>query len=218
MNTIIPAIIPRSESHLRDEIRKLITTTIGFQIDITDGVFTPHTSWPYCDDADISAIADVVAQCDIEFDLMVNNPEELIGDFCALSPARVVFHTESSDAIHTCIEHVRAHCPRTQVGIALLNDTPFSIIEHHVDAIDYVQLMGIAHIGAQGADFDPRVIKRCEELKATHPHIFISIDGSMNETTIPKVRTAGADRFVVGSAIFGADDPVAAFHTLQHVA
>jgi ribulose-phosphate 3-epimerase len=77
--------------------------------------------------------------------------------------------------------------------------------------------MGIHNIGSQGQPFDTEVLERIKELKNLFPELTISIDGSVNEKTIPLLRAAGADRFVSGSAILNTEDPVAAYERLSRL-
>ena len=112
--------------------------------------------------------------------------------------------------------HRKAHSYR--LGVSLLNDTPLSAIMPFLDRVDYVQLMGIARIGSQGAPFDRRVLDRIRTLRTTSPDIPISIDGAVREETIGQLAAAGAERFVVGSAIFAAASPHRAYHRLAALA
>jgi ribulose-phosphate 3-epimerase len=83
---------------------------------------------------------------------------------------------------------------------------------------DYVELMGIDEIGRQGQPFDERVLQRIRDIKAKYPDLEVSIDGSVNEDTLPRLKEAGADRFVVGSAILNAENPEAMHKKLSRLA
>ena len=78
--------------------------------------------------------------------------------------------------------------------------------------------MGIADIGAQGQPFNERVLERIKQLRATYTDVVISIDGSMNEETIPQARAAGADRFAVGSALLTASNRMLQYQKLEQLA
>ena len=80
---------------------------------------------------------------------------------------------------------------------------------------DCIQLMGIAEIGAQGQPFDESVIEKIQTVKQRFPHKPITIDGSVNADTIVRLKEAGADRFIVGSAITLQEDPYAAHQSLH---
>jgi pentose-5-phosphate-3-epimerase len=75
--------------------------------------------------------------------------------------------------------------------------------------------MGIHEIGAQGQPFDTTVLEKITAVKAAYPEKPVTIDGSVNEHTIVKLKEAGADRFIVGSAITLQPDPAAAHKALS---
>ena len=93
-----------------------------------------------------------------------------------------------------------------ELGLAINTTTPLSAIEQYLDRIDFVQCMGIEHIGQQGEPFDPRVLEQIKSLRSIYPEIIISVDGSVNEDTAPLLVQAGANRLVVGSALIHSYD------------
>jgi ribulose-phosphate 3-epimerase len=66
--------------------------------------------------------------------------------------------------------------------------------------------MSIGHIGFQGQAFDPKVIEKIKEVKEKYPSMIISIDGGVSLDIAKTLINAGANRLVIGSAIFGAED------------
>jgi pentose-5-phosphate-3-epimerase len=74
--------------------------------------------------------------------------------------------------------------------------------------------MGIREIGAQGLPFNEEVLTTIGLLKERFPNKMISIDGSVNAATITRLKAAGADRFVCGSAVTLQPDPEAAYKAL----
>lgn len=215
---IIPAVIPTSLAHLRATLAVAGSFSREVQIDIVDGVLAPYESWPYTEpDASVADMRDAVpTDMRVEFDLMLAHPQETLPAWLALGPARVVLHVESfaddMPALAGAIMAVRS--AGAAAVLAIGNDTPLDVLLPYLPSIDGVQCMGIAHIGAQGQPFDERVIERVRTLRAEHPDLSISIDGAVNEQTIVRLRDAGADRFVIGSAIVGAHEPAVAHEQL----
>ncbi len=68
--------------------------------------------------------------------------------------------------------------------------------------VDFVQCMGIAHIGFQGEPFDEQVLETIQELRQSYPEMDISIDGGVSVENLVDLQEAGANRFVSGSGIF----------------
>lgn len=211
MKTVIPAVIPRSAAHLADAL-KIISFSIGVQIDLVDGIFASPASWPYEPYGSVHDVAEALAPFDVEMDLMVSHPLEAAKAWFAVGVQNFVFHLESIDNI----EHVKAFKDESActVGFSISNDTPLDVLTEQIEFCDFVQLMGIAEIGAQAQPFDDRVLMRIQRLRTAYPELYISIDGSVNENTLPRLSGAGANRFIAGSAIINAADPDLAYATL----
>ena len=65
------------------------------------------------------------------------------------------------------------------------------------------------------ADVLPKVTRARELTKTGHLQLFIEVDGGINADTIERAAAAGADVFVAGSAVYGADDPAKAIAALR---
>lgn len=214
--SVVPAIIPRSFSHLDETLHEIASFADAVQIDIVDGKFVPFTSWPYRGSGNIQLVQQYSETFDIEFDLMVERPEMFIESYARTGAKRIVIHLESVDDMEPILACKAEH--GFVLGLSILNDTPLTKLTEHLSDADYVQLMGIAKIGSQGQPFDERVLERITELRAREPDLQISIDGSVTDTTLPKLKSAGATRFISGSYILSASEPEVAFHTLESLA
>lgn len=216
MATVVPAVIPESSTHLANTLRAISAWHDEAQVDIVDGIFVPHTSWPYAFGDTVDALSAFTHDLALEIDLMVHEPETVIEDYLRAGVKRVVVHLEAVKAL-AIIVSLKQKYPFL-LGFSIGNDTPLEILQDVVGYADYVQLMGIASIGAQGRSFDTRVIDRIRAVRHAHGTLPISIDGSVNTATIGALVDAGADRLVSGSAILGAEDPQSAYETLAHLA
>jgi ribulose-phosphate 3-epimerase len=65
------------------------------------------------------------------------------------------------------------------------------------------------------ADVLPKVRTARERVESGHLKLFIEVDGGINADTIEQAAAAGADVFVAGSAVYGADDPAKAIAALR---
>jgi ribulose-phosphate 3-epimerase len=71
------------------------------------------------------------------------------------------------------------------------------------------------HPGYSGQKFMPDAVERIGRLRAALPdHIYVQVDGGIDEQTIGPAHTAGASLLVAGSAVFGREDPPAAYRGL----
>jgi ribulose-phosphate 3-epimerase len=207
---IVPAIIPESEAHAISWA-KTLQCSPELHLDVVDGVFVNFVSWPYEPHGDPRAIKSYTDTYTLEVDLMVTNPIPMARAFVDAGADMVVFHIETVD-LASVVDFAAHH--RVSVGVSCHGETPLSLLISYAKVVDYVQLMGIHDIGSQGQPFDDRVLERIAEVSAACPQTPISVDGSVNATTIAPLITAGANRLIVGSAIVKQADPVAAYATL----
>ena len=219
MIEVIPAIMPDSFTHLREEMSKVREYVPLVQIDVMDGVFVPPVTWPYHTPSDsdfegvISGEEDMPFLNELEFevDLMVAKQEQEAVRWIRAGAKRVIGHIEAIDDPAQFIRSVReatvpADSPLSvEVGLAIGVETPIEEIEGLAD-VDFVQCMGIARIGYQGESFDERVIPMIRALRSVFPERIISVDGGVSEETATRLVEAGAERLVSGSAIFEADN------------
>lgn len=222
MTEVIPAILVDSFEELRESISKVANLVSVVQIDMCDGKFTPHTSWPLSEfkgDRSTAAIDGILSEeeglpywdsLDFEFDLMVANAHKDFEFYTRLGAKRIVFHIEAEGNITEFKEFLEGldmyMRENVQIGVALNTTTPIENIKSIISNIDFVQCMGIEHIGQQGEPFDERVLEQIKTLRATYPELIISVDGSVNENTAPLLVEAGANRLVVGSALISSFD------------
>jgi len=229
MIEILPAIMPDS---IRDWEQKALYVkglTQWAQVDVMDGQFVPSVSWPYIHGAEREFEALIHEEQGVplwdffnyEVDLMVKKPERVIEDWIALGMQRIIVHIESTDRMQDIIDLVKEKTGekgstwRVELGIAINTTTALETIEPYVDQVDCIQCMGIEKIGYQGQAFDERVLTHLFTLREKFPDSIISIDGSVNETTAPKLIAGGANRLVMGSALCNAENPEAVVRAIK---
>ncbi|MFZ2252690.1 MAG: hypothetical protein WAW13_00780 [Minisyncoccia bacterium] len=189
----------------------------GVQIDIVDGQFAPHVSWPFTEDDVVHALEklSVYTDFEIEMDCMCMNPEMYLDTFVRLGAKRVVIHAGSTENYEACINHARKNGYR--IGIGIKNSISPTLRDELVSKFDFVQVMGIENIGVQGQPFDMRTLDTIAALRSTFLGLEIAVDGAVNAETIPKLFAAGVNRFAPGSAIAKAEDPLHAYKQLAHM-
>jgi len=214
---IIPAILPKDFAELCEQVDLVKGLVKTVQIDVCDGQFTPQPSWPYRkpDDSFDKIIHEEEGmpawkELDYEIDLMINykSPEQ-IQNWIMAGATRLVIHAESKGDLDEAFRVAGIQ----ETGIALDIETPLDVIgsprcQNPDMCIKFVQLMGIDQIGFQGQAFDDKVIARVKEVKVMYPHLLVSIDGGVTLENAPKLIAVGADRLVIGSAIFQSDNPI----------
>lgn len=220
---IIPAILPKDFAELQEKIELIKDFVKTVQIDVCDGQFVPSATWPYRkeDDSFEKIIKEEEGlpgweKLNFEIDLMANRPEEVIEEWVSAGATRIIIHVEARGNIEGAIDQLK---DRIEISLALNVETPISVIEPFKDKIQGIQLMGIDTIGFQHQPFDAKVIDKVKEVRAAYPEMLISVDGGVSLENGSALIAAGANRLVVGSAIFEADnyvDAVTEFKKLGH--
>jgi ribulose-phosphate 3-epimerase len=222
MNTIIPAVLPRTYEDLELALGRMIGAASLVQIDLCDGVFVDNRTWPL-NPEDRGHFASIVrgdeglpywSEFNFEIDLMVHNPENYITSWISAGITHAVIHLESR---HNWDELKLATGGSVELGIAIDLDPPYEKLESYVPRVDYVQIMGIAKLGKQGSVLDERVYPLIKRVRADFPDVTIQIDGGVTMDNARMLLDCGADRLVVGSKIVDAAMPKDAIKDFQNV-
>lgn len=211
---IVPAVIPPSLADLTTAF-SAYDFAPELSIDVVDGQFVPFTSWPYDPAGAPEEVAYLLRSRTVEIDLMVTDQVAAARAWRAAGADMLAFHAPGITPDAFCS---LAADGGASFGISIPNDAPLTDLEPFLPGADYLQFMGIAHIGSQGQPFDTRVLDRIRSAKAAYPELPITVDGSVNADTIGALVAAGADRLIVGSAIVRAEDPAAAYAALTAAA
>jgi ribulose-phosphate 3-epimerase len=226
---IIPAVLPHSYDELKDGLGKLRGVAPHIQIDIVDGHAAKGKTWPYKDG---SRWAEIVQQehgipyweeLDFEFDLMVEDPAAVALDYVHAGASRVIIHAAAKTARRAVemlagLRDEDAEGAGIYVGIALHCDESPDALEPFAEQFDFVQVMGIEHIGKQGEPLAQKAIYLLERLRHRYSTMPLQIDGGVKLEHVKRLVEAGATRLVSGSAIMGAEDPQAAYQALYNEA
>ena len=91
-------------------------------------------------------------------------------------------------------------------GISLNPITPVSALEGCLDLCDLVLVMSVTP-GFGGQQFNPVTLEKLRQLREmADPNLLLSVDGGIQHDTISACARAGADLFVMGSALFSHHD------------
>lgn len=213
--TVVPSLPAASLREIKRLSKALNGVARGIQIDIVDGIYVPHTSWPFTEKKPMKAFLKMKKYTDafmLEIDCMVQNPEQYLDAMMPLKPARICIHVGSTAAYDEIIAHAYMH--GYSLGFAFTNDRALDLLDTYIDDVAYVQLMGIAEVGQQGQPFDERTLDRARMLRLKYPDLEIAVDGSVNAQTMPALYAAGVTRFAPGSAIAKQKDQTGAYKQL----
>ncbi len=225
---IVPAILPKSFADLEAHVARIGASAKVIQVDVVDGQFAHNKTWPYRDGASFEKIVSeehglpLWEDHDYEFDLMIEDSHLKAVEFARAGALRIVVHANAHGAVeglHSLFElrqETGAYVITT--GLALQPSMQPDVLDAFDTLFDYVQVMGIEHEGFQGQPFDHHAIPLIERLRRRYPDLMIQVDGAVKMDNARALAKAGANRLIVGSGIFEADDPLAAFEELKREA
>lgn len=153
----------------------------------------PHTSLP------------------IDVHLMTAPVDDLAVMFAKAGAAIITVHPEASQHVDRTLTLIREHGCRA--GLSLNPATPLEHLDHVMDRLDLILVMGV-NPGFGGQSFIPHAVAKIAAVREridTHQAsggqpILLEVDGGVKVSNIRAIAEAGADTFVAGSAIFGAPD------------
>jgi ribulose-phosphate 3-epimerase len=150
---------------------------------------------------------------------MIEDPDRWAPGYAEAGATNVTIHVEAArDAVQTA-RAIKA--AGSLAGLALDRDTP---LEPYLDLLPEFDTLLIMTIkaGFGGQSFIPELLAKVREARrhrrAGHLRLHIEVDGGIDEDTIVAAAQAGADVFVAGTAVYGADDPGKAVEALREQA
>lgn len=201
MIKIIPAILPKTFDELVSGLERLSGVSPEIQIDLVGRNVLKDQEMPHWQ------------EFEFEIDVMLPEPHTELDSILALGPSRIVIHAANQHAKEALsqLQSLRDGNYPTLVGIALLPTAEPEVLDEYAGLYDFIQVMGIDEVGAQGRPFNPKAIELVSRLRVLHPQVLIQVDGHAagNEKELV---AAGAERLIIGSAIVNADNPKAALH------
>ena len=148
--------------------------------------------------------------------LMIEDPDRWAPGYAEAGAANVTFHVEAArDAVQTA-RAIRAG--GAMAGLAVKPGTPLEPYLELLREFDTLLVMTVEPgFGGQSfmAEVLPKVRLAREHVRSGHLQLFIEVDGGITTGTIEAAAEAGADVFVAGSAVYGADDPGKAIDALR---
>jgi len=148
--------------------------------------------------------------------LMIEEPDRWAPRYVEAGAGSVTFHVEAAAAPVRLAREIRAKGARA--SMALKPATPVEPYEDLLPELDMLLIMTVEPgFGGQAfLDIMLPKIRRTRELIGKHGlQLWLQVDGGVSASTIERCADAGADVFVAGSAVYGADDPVEAVRALR---
>ncbi|MGH8370111.1 MAG: ribulose-phosphate 3-epimerase [Gammaproteobacteria bacterium] len=202
---IAPSILSADFARLGQEVDAVLAAGADLvHFDVMDNHYVPNlTIGPVV----CEALRKHGVKVPIDVHLMVKPVDRLIGDFAKAGASYITFHPEASEHIDRSLQLIRDN--GCKAGLVFNPATPLDYLRHVMDRLDMVLIMSV-NPGFGGQSF---IRSSLDKLRAARTliaesgrDIRLEIDGGVKVDNIREIAQAGADTFVAGSAIFGAED------------
>jgi ribulose-phosphate 3-epimerase len=210
-----PSILAADFARLADEAAAVASVADWLHVDVMDGHFVPNLTIGLPVVEALSKHASLPLDCH----LMIEDPDRWATGYAEAGARSVTIHAEAVQSPVRTLRMIRAAGSRA--GLAV---NPGTAVEPYADLLGEVDMLLLMTVepGFGGQPFLdlvlPKIRRAADLITRRGGSIWLQVDGGVSAETIGRCAEAGADVFVAGSAVFGADDPAEAVNGLRSLA
>ncbi|GMA19282.1 ribulose-phosphate 3-epimerase [Arsenicicoccus piscis] len=208
---ISPSILSADFANLQLELDRIANADWA-HVDVMDAHFVPNLTIGLPVVEALARVSPIPLDCH----LMIDDPDRWAPQYIEAGAASATFHVEATDDPRRLARALRAAGGRA--GMALKPATAWQPYEELLPDVDMVLVMTVEPgFGGQSfmADQMPKVRAVRESVRRHGGEVWVQVDGGVSARTIEQCAEAGADVFVAGSAVYGAQDAAAAVDELR---
>ncbi|WP_425953595.1 ribulose-phosphate 3-epimerase [Xylanimonas sp. McL0601] len=211
---ISPSILSADFANLERDLHAIKSADYA-HVDVMDNHFVPNLTLGLPVFDRLAAISPLP----LDAHLMIDDPDRWAPAFAEAGAASVTFHAEAAQAPVRLARELRRLGARA--GVALRPATP---VEPFLDLLAEVDMILVMTVepgfgGQTFIDGTLAKIRRARQaISDSGLDVWIQVDGGVSRSTIERAADAGANVFVAGSAVFGAEDIPAEIEALRDLA
>lgn len=216
---ISPALATSNVAKLGEEAQAVVAAGADcLHFNVMDGHFTEKLTWGPMMVKALRAYG-VEAPIDVQLTCSKDIVDVQIEEFAAAGASYITFHAEGSKNIDRSLGLISSlGC---KCGVVLNPSTPTSYLENIMHKVDIILLMS-NNPGFKNQKFQESVYDKARKVRtmidASGRNIRLEVDGGCGMKNIEQLASCGIDMFVVGRAVFHADDYSEAVSELRALA
>jgi ribulose-phosphate 3-epimerase len=211
---INPSILAADFANLETELGRISNADLA-HVDVMDNHFVPNLTLGL----PVVERLQQVSPIPLDLHLMIEDPARWAPLYAETGAYSVTFHAEATTDPVAVARSLRERGARAGIAIK-----PGTEIEPYLDLLPEFDLVLIMTVepgfGGQSfmADTMPKLGRLADAVRASALDIWIEVDGGINDDTIAIAAEAGANTFVAGSSVFGAESAAAQVDHLRSLA
>ncbi|WP_308490840.1 ribulose-phosphate 3-epimerase [Microbacterium terrisoli] len=211
---INPSILAADFVNMQRDLERIRTADF-VHVDVMDNHFVPNLTFG----PQMVERIQQTSPIPLDVHLMIDDPDRWAPGYAEQGAASVTFHLEAANEPVSLARRLRAIGARA--GVAVKPMTPVEPLFEILDDVDQILVMTVEP-GFGGQSFMPETMPKLrrltDEARRRGSAVWLQVDGGISASTIAQAAEAGADTFVAGSAVFGAQDPATAIASLRQLA
>src|ERR1700744_3800085 len=213
---ISPSILSADFARLAEEAKSVEEAAAWLHVDVMDNHFVPNLT------IGLPVVQALLKHTALPIDchLMIEDPDWHAPAYAEAGAGSVTIHAEAAKAPVRTLRAIRGAGARAGLGI-----NPSTPVEPYADLLPELDMLLLMTVepGFGGQKFLDLVLPKIRRARAMlaaggFGEIWLQVDGGVSDETIERCAEAGADVFVAGAAVYGADDPARAVQALRAVA
>ena len=209
MNDIIPGILEKEWSEIEKKLQLIKPFAKTVHIDIIDGKFANNTTF-----LNPAPFKKYSQDFFFELHMMTDNPLSYLKTWAEAGFKRFLGHIEKMSSQKEFVREAKLY---GEAGLAIDGPTSIDKITVSLDDLNVILIYTSDRVGFSGPPLNTQRLEKIKALRAQNPTLPIEVDGGINDQTLPRVKEAGANRFISTSYLFNSPNLEQTFKNLTQL-